>query len=470
MSEQIYQQIDRLRKSGDLSSAWDIGCPAVQNNTKDVRLKSSFFWVCYDYLKEVQGQIKSRAASGKLDAKPSSRETERIDFLVDWIIWLELPDTGFEYRNLLLIFQQNLEHFPKLLLLLTRHMKSLFRPDDKLPFISEKGESPSLMLKFTRKLAKCWVSQEAIRQLTVDELIALIALTRREVKDKQQLIWLDYDESRCLIAARRYEEARKRVLPVLRKKQDEAWAWGALAATYRKDDPKAAISLFSKALSCAHDDTLALPTLKGFATLLASEGFYSEASACVQRAIDCYIKNGWQIKSDLEKLLTQSWFKANTDVSILHSFLKERSRASSDYLFGERVQKLAIVQNIHPGDRGFHIWLNRKQSLSVRMKLWKETEPPKPGDYVLVTVAQEDLSVIAITPTMIQSLVDAGEYEDILKVTEKGFAFVGDTFVPKHLISDDLNGQRVRVFRITELDKAKNRYGWRALKLSLVVS
>lgn len=466
MAEQIYQQVNRLRKNGDLNAAWELACKAAQENPRDNFLKSSFFWVCYAYLKEVQEPIKVRAATGKSDFKPTPKEAERIDFLLDWIIWLGLPDSGFEYRSLLLIFQHNLEHLPKLLLLLARHTKTLFSAEDKQPFITEKGESPSLMLKFTRKLAKAWLSQKMLRQLSIDELMTLTTLTRSEVKDTQQLIWLDYDESRCLIAARRYDEARKRVLIVLRKKQSEAWAWGALAATYRQADPQAAISLFAKALSCAHDDTLALPTLKGFATLLAAEKFYNEASVCVQRAVNCYLNNGWQIKNDLEQLLNQPWYNPQADAALLLPFLQQSSQMATDYLFGEKVQKLAIVQSIHPGNRGFHAWCSRNQSISVRMKLWKETQLPKPGDYVIVTVTKEDLSVIDVVPTAIQPLADAGEFEDILRVSDKGFAFVGDTFVPKHLVPEGMNGHKVRVIRIIELDRTKNRYGWRALTIT----
>ena len=351
------------------------------------------------------------------------------------------------------------------MLLLAKHAKTLFSPEDKQPFITEKGESPSLMLKFTRKLAKTWSSQTTLRHLSVDDLITLLTLTRHEVKDTQQLIWLDYDEARCLIVAKRYEEARKRILAVLRKKQNEAWAWGALATTYRQKDPQAAITLFAKALSCAHDDALALPTLKGFAVLLAAEGLHNEASICVHRAVNCYLHNGWQIKTDLEQLLNQPWYNHQVNTELLTSFILQRSQNAADYLFGERVQKLALVQNIHAGNRGFHAWVSRNQSLSVRMKLWSDKLPLSPGDYVQLTIAEEDQSVVAVAPAQAQPLTDAGEIEDILRVTEKGFAFVGDTFVPKDLVPAGMDGQKVHVVRVVELDKTKNRYGWRALKV-----
>jgi hypothetical protein len=50
----------------------------------------------------------------------------------------------------------------------------------------------------------------------------------------------------AFIVAKRYEEARKRILAVLRKKQNEAWAWGALATTYRQKDPQAVLPCLLK--------------------------------------------------------------------------------------------------------------------------------------------------------------------------------------------------------------------------------
>lgn len=173
MDEQIFQKVNRLRKSGNLAEAWDVGCPAVQENPNDQYLKGSFFWVCYAYLKEVQSNIKSRVDNRNGDNTPSAGELDRINFLVDWIIWLNIPPGGYEYRSLLLTFQKNLECIPKLVLLLVRYSDSLFTDEDKQPFVNENGESPSLMLKFARKVAKSWMQNETVRQLSVDDLCSL---------------------------------------------------------------------------------------------------------------------------------------------------------------------------------------------------------------------------------------------------------------------------------------------------------
>jgi tetratricopeptide (TPR) repeat protein len=465
MDEQVFQTINRLRKAGDLDQAWEVGCPAVQESPNDQYLKSAFFWVCYAYLKEVQNKIKSRAESRNGDHTPNHEELDRINFLLDWILWLNIPLDEYNYRSLLLTFQANLESLPKLVLLLARYSDGLFLIEDKQPYVNEKGESPSLMLKFSRKVAKAWMQNEAVRELSIDEIRALFSRTRAEASDTQQQIWLDYDEAKCLIMAKRFEQARECALAVLKRKQTESWAWGALATTYRVDDPGAAVILFSKALLCAQDDVFALPTLKGFAPILASQGFTNEASMCVKRAVNCYIENGWNIKSDLEKLMNQAWYNPDADIKELAPFIERHAAGALGYLFGEREVRMGVVQNLHKSGKGFHAYLDRNTSVSVRLGVYQAKEPPAPGDFIALTLAKEDRSVIEAKPTEAVEMDDVGFIEGNLSVKEKGFGFVEDTFVPPFLIQEGMDSLPVRVLRVMDFDKSKNKHGWKALKI-----
>jgi hypothetical protein len=470
MDEQLYQTINRLRKSGELQEAWNVGCPAVQENPHDNFLKGAFFWVCYAHLKEIQSKIKSRAEHGTEFPVPAANELERINFYLDWIIWLDIADGGFEYRSLLLIFQKNLGGMPKLLLLLVKHSGTLFNDEDKKCFVTEHGESPSLMLKFARIVLKAWRENEEIRQLPIEQLCLLCERVRQETNDKKNSIWLDYDEAKCFIAANRFEQARDLVLGVLRKKSSESWAWGALAATYRKEDPDAAIVLFSKALCCAHDDVFALPVLRGFAQLLADRGFPLEASMCVRRAANCYVENGWKIKADLETLMNASWYDDTADLTLLPAFLESHSASEQDFLYGKSEQRIGVVQNVHQSGKGFHAYLSKDQSISVRLGLYSLKSSPSPGDFVRLTLAAEDQSVIGAEPCQRERMDDVGDCEGDLRVAEKGFGFVEDTYVPKDLLRPEMDGRKVRVLRFLDFDKKKNRHSWKALKIEVLAS
>jgi len=126
MTEQPFRVITDLRKAGKLDEAWEIGCPAVQENSNDKYLKGAFFWVCYAYLKEVQKPINERGKNNIGNFRPNAAEFERISFLLDWVVWLDVPPGGYEYKNLLILFQKNLDNFPQIVLLLLKHQDQLF--------------------------------------------------------------------------------------------------------------------------------------------------------------------------------------------------------------------------------------------------------------------------------------------------------------------------------------------------------
>ena len=114
-NERLHQKINRLRKSGKLDEAWVIGSEEVQKNPKDGYLKGAFFWVCYDFLKKAQNPILERGKSNN-NFYPQHHESELIGQYLDWVLWLDLPTSGFEYPKLLFYSVKMLNTFHKLLI------------------------------------------------------------------------------------------------------------------------------------------------------------------------------------------------------------------------------------------------------------------------------------------------------------------------------------------------------------------
>lgn len=465
----LHKQVTELRKAGDLQQAWDIACPAVQENPADQYLKGAFFWLCYAYLKEVQAGIKQRASLNNGNFRPSQQEQERITFFLNWVVWLNVPAGGFEYRSLLLTFQQNLECFPELIVLLSQQGVSLFQPEDAEPYVNDKGESPSLMLKYARKCAKAWQEHDNLRQqLDINALITLLSSVRKRMKDNAHAIWLDYDQARCLIMAGRMAEARQFVIPVLRKKQTEPWAWGALAATYRSE-PETAISLFAQGLLHVHDEKFAIKLWAGLAPLLAAAGNADEASMCLKLAMGVYQSQGWKLKPSLEQLSGAHWYKPDVQVELLTDFLQSTAQGAAQYLLADAKSVSGVVENIHQSGKGFHVYLDRHVSLSVRLGLFKPKTMPELGSFVALKVS-EDGDVLEAAPGEWRALKDMNQHSGELRVAEGGFGFVDDTFVPPFLIKPEMHGRAVNLTRVMAKNKKKGSFGWKAIQLNCVLT
>ncbi|MBQ4892165.1 hypothetical protein J8L86_20130 [Shewanella sp. MMG014] len=469
MSEQPFRTVNSLRKAGNLQEAWNVGFTALEHSPQDAYLKGALFWVCYEFLKHQLENINKRANSSN-NYRPTDFEFEQIENLLQTIVNLEIATGGLEYKMLLVQFKKCLEWFPSMVHLVLRHQTALFDDEAKKPFQAEKGEVPSLMLSSVRQVAAAWLRARDQWQLDFNQLMALINSTRQQVSDTKHIMWLDYDQAKCLIIAGQYEQARSLILPILKKKQSESWAWGALAATYKKEDQELAIKFFAKGITSAHEVTFSLKLLQGMIPLLLVRQQTAEASMCLKKAIMAYQNSGWKVKPELQQLSQQNWYDASVDEGRLDGYLKSISQDALDYLLGPTKKQVGIVENIHKSGKGFHVFVNKSTSLSVRMGLHKSKQKPQVGDYIELVVSDDngELAVISSSSCAKAEVADVAFLEGTLRVAPKGFGFVEDTFVPPFVIGDISNESKVLVQQVMSWDKTKSRYSWKAIKLTLV--
>lgn len=470
MSEQPFRIVTNLRKAGKLQEAWNVGFTALEQTPQDAYLRGALFWVCYEFIKQQQEKIAKRAGSSK-NFRPSDFEFERIENLLQTVVDLDIPAGGLEQKMLLVQCRKNLEWFPTLVHLVLRLQAALFDDESKNPFQAEKGEVASLMLSIARQIASAWLRARDHWHLNLNQVLGFINVTRQQVSDTKNLIWLDYDQAKCLIVAGQNEQARSLILPILRKKQKEAWAWGALAATYLREDRNLAMKFFAKGIVSAHEITFSLKLLQGVIPLLLANGLQAEASMSLKTALAVYQANGWKIKLELEQLSMQPWYDASVDEKQLNFYLNTVSRDALDYLHGPIEKIFAIVESIHQSGKGFQVFVNKSTSFSVRMGAHKSKQKPLAGDYVELSISNFDneKEVVASCSCQDVDMLDVSYVEGELRIAEKGFGFLEDTFVPAFLIGDLENESPVRALRIMSWDKTKVRHSWKAIKVTGLV-
>jgi tetratricopeptide (TPR) repeat protein len=468
-SEQSFRTVTNLRKAGNIQEAWNVGFAALEQSPQDTYLKGALFWVCYEYIKQQQESIAKRSgASGNF--RPSDFEFEQIENLLQTVMNLEIQIGGLEYKMLLVQFKKNLEWFPTLVHFVLYHQAALFEDEAKKPYLVEKGEVPSLMLSTARQVTSAWLRMREHWKLDFNQVMTFVNVTRRQVSDTKHIIWLDYDQAKCLVVAGQFEQSRALILPILRKKQSESWAWGALAATYRKQDPELAVKFFARGIISAHEVTFSLKLLQGIIPLLNSNQKQTEASMCLKRALTVYEANSWKIKPELEELSQQHWYDRNVDENLLDIYLKSISNDALNYLHGPTQKIIAVIENIHQSGKGFYVFVDKSTSLSVRMGLYKSEVKPSIGDYVELAVACDDdeKMVISAIPCAQVKIPDVSIVEGTLRIAPKGFGFIGDTFVPPFLIGNIATETLVSAKQVMSWDKVKSRYSWKAIKLTRV--
>lgn len=468
MNEPANRTVNNLRKSGDLKGAWEFGFQALENSPQDIYLKGALFWVCYEYIKQYQEKIAKRGASSK-NYRPSNYEFEQLERLLSTVISFQIPLGGLEYKMLLVQFKKNLEWFPTLIHFVLLHQTVLFDEEAKTPFQTEKGEIPSLMLSSARQVASACLSYRELWRIDIKLVNEFINTTRQQVLDTQHLMWLDYDQAKCFITAGEFEQARTLILPILRKKQQEPWAWSVLAETFLHENVDLAIKFFAKGIISAHEVTFSLPLLQEVVPLMLQTQRWLEASMCLKTAILAYQNHGWKVKPELNQLAMQPWYDASVNEKFLKEYLRSLAVDALDYLHGPVDKIAAVIESIHKSGKGFQVFVNKSTSLSVRMGIYKGKRP-QVGDYVELSIskANGEKEVVMCIPCQSCQIADVSHVEGQLRIAPKGFGFVEDSFVPAFLIGDIQNESQVSAVRILSWDKSKARHNWKAIKLTLI--
>jgi hypothetical protein len=105
----------------------------------------------------------------------------------------------------------------------------------------------------------------------------------------------------------------------------------------------------------------------------------------------------------------------------------------------------------------------------VPLFLFKKQKPDL-ASYIEIEFSklEGDINIISAKITNNHEIDGVGKTQGELRITDKGFGFVGDTFIPPHLAKQELSGNTVEVLRYRDIDKAKNKMGWEALTVNPV--
>ncbi len=460
----IFQTIKELRHSGKPVDAWNVGYPELLNDSDNLFLKRSLYWACYDGIKAIQGRIHHRN-----NKAPSQQEQQDIASWISCIEQLQLPipceELNFRFFNL---FKENGEHYEAFVRFVLNYREQLFVwPDDYTPYQGEKHESPSQIVKQARAVAKGWIIHRKEWGIDLSVLMSFLDMADIKAKD-QDKTWLHYDYARILIVSKNYEAARELVLPIVRKKVSEFWAWGALAATYIESNPQKAVACFTKGLSECKEEKFSVKMRGSLASLLVGQDQNDKASALLCSVADIYRKEGWALKPEYEEMMAQPWFDAAAagSVDLTHYFFETGSSANN-LLYDNTQTATGIVVSIHRSGKGFNVYLSENLKIPVRKGLYTLKKLPEVGDWVSVTYAEteERNEVLDAEPAHPISLSGVDSEIGELRVHPNGFAFVGDTFVSPDQVVTNWHGTEVEVLKVWDLNPKKQEFAWRAIKV-----
>jgi hypothetical protein len=321
------QEIAELRKEGRLEEAYLKAKEFLRESPDDKYLKFSFGWVLHDKIKA----LKSNTTQNSHEQTQSIAQEIRNLLLEYRGLELERPDLLFSQLLIKIVKVENLEWFSKFML--WAGLDS-FRPEDLRKKTGE-GETafPPMIYDVAKKVAKTALDKEHEQQEFAIDLLEK-AITEGELDDNERQ-WLVYRKALLLVELERPEEAQKLLVPIVRKKQSEFWAWSALAKAFEGSNPQMALSLYAKAFLQCKEQKFILKTCEGLCRASVAQDRFDLAKWAVDKAVAVRTENQWRSPQSLRDLLDSDWYGQAEGIENAESVLKSFAEDSDAIVYAD---------------------------------------------------------------------------------------------------------------------------------------
>lgn len=464
-----------LRKQGRIAEALDMArkeAAANPNNLNDVWFARAYGWALYSHANKLitlhkENKLSEMAVANQIS--PYMREFSQIanPLRKDMVFsqFLRIANEVSKYWSDFIYFAQwaGLDSFTE---------------EDKKPYIAENGTKiDSLEKRFTRAICREIANLSIENQIKPELLQWGNQVLKKALQDEPDNQWLNYYQSKILLAQGDYHNAIKSLLPTIRRQMNAAWIWALLAHVLDHIEPDDALICYIYSTQLAREDQEVAKVRITLAEKLANVQRYEEASFEVSKALQYRESNNFKIPVQLNELKNQPWYKENLTKNTLRPCASVKLEAKEliaeldkDNLTFEK----GYIDHVNKERELSYIVTGLDTGLGIYHKKFPDIKKVPVGTVVevgfLKVGKKRPISWKVSNEQKINNLCD--NFSGVLnKIAGKNFAFItsGETniFVPPDLASsfNEVHDVPVKCFAIRKANR-EGKIGWRAVKLS----
>jgi tetratricopeptide (TPR) repeat protein len=122
--------------------------------------------------------------------------------------------------------------------------------------------------------------------------------------------WFEYYYGQLLVRSGDITRARESILPIVRRKQGEFWAWDSLASTFGAEDGDKKLACLCRSLLCrTKEESFLVNVHTELGGLLVESQLYAEARFEIGKAVAIREEKGWKPADEMQRL--HDWQAAN---------------------------------------------------------------------------------------------------------------------------------------------------------------
>jgi hypothetical protein len=290
--------------------------------------------------------------------------------------------------------------------------------------------------------------------------------------------WFSYYYGLLLVRTGDLPNARKLIIPIVRRKQNEFWSWHALAGTCSQEEQDTTFSCLCRSLLCrVQDESYLVKVHEEMGILLTARGLMNAAKCEIEKVVRIRTSKGWRVSPQIESLQKKPGYG---EIVANHSNreLYETNAGQAEALIFEGLPDvICIVRQINH-EKGITVLaLSKDDVCLLHHDRFPAAKSLRLGDVLAVKFRKDKthdkIFALAFTATDKEPSSDFyRRFKGTLDVRpDQPFGFVTDSavrmFVPPDLIKAGnlFTKSTVSGTAIFSFDRSKEKYGWRAVSV-----
>lgn len=360
-----------------------------------------------------------------------------------------------------------------------------FQQQDFDPYIQE--ETGNKFEPLAERVVFHALKQAVIKENT-DFLTKLMPLLDKVIARSEDAIWLNFNKAKALLLLGQPESAYKLAIDVAKQKTGDYWMWELLGDINYYYQPEKVALFYGKALSIrAPEQYLVKLRLKLAQWFLAQQNF--AAAKCelelIKRTADA---GGGNVSRDCQELMQQPWYQATLASHSNDAFYKAAAAKVEEELYSNLPTYIAVISGSfaikdkphkkklklilhYPGyPEPIEATISESKVKSLKLSVGDclavkgEAEPNDNKRFKVLVVAGTDKQPEA-------SLLKP--FTERCTIANAGFAFTASgIFIDAGLVKNHHIQSECTVtgMAIKSYDRAKEKWGWKALRVTDVKS
>ncbi len=277
-----------------------------------------------------------------------------------------------------------------------------------------------------------------------------------------------YFQAKLLLALGDQENLLDSLLPFVRRKKNDFWAWEILGEAFHEGEKR--FACYCKALSCHSPSEMLVGLRQKMAGKLISKGLYSEAKTEIEQLLSSRKDHGWRIPNEVMQWQSKDWYKDASALNSNSDFYKKYLPEAEALLFADTPEETILVEFVNT-DRSILNFIASESKIGF-FKYDRFFRKVNIGDTIKVRFQDGTVGGIYKVYTAVKTDDDSirkqfmNEVEGVVKIAPgRSFGFIGDVFVHPSIVSrlKLSDGQVYKGMAMKTYNQDKKEWSWKLI-------